>query len=111
MSLTWRSAPPQVGPRGFGLWVFLVGFGGAAILLASVNSNTSFYLDAGVLATATDEYLDGTGHVFQRGSWHLGNALRTRGETYGLKVNRYYLTFCVKHINPRVSPEEAHESD
>ena len=111
MTLTWQSGPQRVGPRGLGLWVFLVGCGGAAILLASVNSNTSFYLDAGVLASSTDEYLDGTGHVFQRGSWHLGNALRTRGLTYGIKLNRHYLTFCVKHINPRVSPKEANESD
>ena len=81
------------------------------MLLALVNSNTSLYLQGGVLSTATDDYLDGSGHVFQRGSWHLGNALRTRGETYGIKLNRYYLTLGVKHVNPRVSPKEANESD
>jgi hypothetical protein len=49
--------------------------------------------------------------VFQKGNWHFGNATRTWGETYGVKLNRFYLSLSVKHINPLVSRKEAREAD
>jgi hypothetical protein len=65
----------------------------------------------GRLSSANDPYLDGSGDVFQKGNWHFCNATRTWGETYGVKLNRFYLSLSVKHINPLVSPKEAREDD
>jgi len=63
----------------------------------------------GMSATASDEYLDGSNRMFQQGGWHLGNGTRTWGETYGLKVGRFYLTMGVTHTNPSITADEANE--
>jgi hypothetical protein len=63
----------------------------------------------GTLTSASDQYLDGSGRIFQQTSWHLGNALRTRGETYGIKLGRFYVSFSVRHTNPAVTTEDAGE--
>ena len=86
-----------------GLTIAIVCLTGYLFLVGSLS------IWGGTLPSAKSDYLDGTGHMFQRGGWHLGNALRTRGETYGIKMHRFYLTVCVKHVDPRVSPEEANE--
>jgi hypothetical protein len=73
-------------------------------------SHVSFH--CGLLTPANDpfgQFLDGSGRVFQQGSWHKGNATRTWGETYGIKLRRFCLTMQVTHINPRVTPVEARE--
>jgi len=71
----------------------------------------SFGFRCGLLAAANDPYLDGSGKVFQKGSWHLGNGTRTWGETYGLKVHRLYVSMKVGHTNPRITPREAREEE
>jgi hypothetical protein len=78
-------------------------------LLVLHHSHGSVSFRCGLLSTANDPYLDGSGRVFQQVSWHLGNATRTRGETYGLKIHRCYLSMQVTHLNPRVTPAEAGE--
>ncbi len=50
-------------------------------LLVVRDSRSSVSFRCGVLSKANDPYLDGSGHVLQRVSWHLGNATRTWGET------------------------------
>ncbi len=87
----------------------LLNGGLAAWMLFPRDSGTSVSFRCGLLATSNDPYLDGSGHVFQQISWHLGNATRTRGETYGVKIHRCYLSVFVKHVNPHVSPAEARE--
>ena len=62
-----------------------------------------------MLPTSRDEFLDGSGRLFQEGSWHFGNALRTKGETYGVKFGRGYLTVEVTHVDSRYSKVEARE--
>ncbi len=89
----------------------------AAVLAAAVRvvalyaNHGSLAFQLGRLPTANDQYLDGTGRVFQTGSWHLGNATRTWGETYGVKIGRCYVTMEVTHINPLVTAREAREDD
>ena len=90
-----------------GLIVLIAGI--FAWCLALYVSNGSLHVSCGLLPTANDEYLDNSGHVFQKVSWHLGNARRTWGETYGLKVRRAYFSVAVTHVNPGVSAEEANE--
>jgi hypothetical protein len=58
---------------------------------------------------ANDQFLDGSGDMFQRCSWHLGNATRTWGETYGVNIFRGYVTVQVTHRNPQVTPQQASE--
>jgi hypothetical protein len=65
----------------------------------------------GMLATAHDPYLDGSGRMIQECSWHLGNGTRTWGETYGFKVRRAYLSVEVKHLNPHLTRKEAKEDE
>lgn len=65
----------------------------------------------GLLATAKEQYLDGSGRILQRCSWHLGVGTRTWGETYGFKVYRIYISMEVKHVNLRLTPREAREDD
>jgi len=77
--------------------------------LALYASNGSLHVCCGLLPTAKDEYLDNSGRVFQSLSWHFGNARRTWGETYGLKISRAYLSVQVTHVNPSISGEEANE--
>ena len=62
----------------------------------------------GTLA-AHDQFLDGSGDVFQRCTWHLGNGTRTWGETYGVRIFGGYVTVEVKHVNPQVTPPQAGE--
>ena len=80
------------------------------VALYANHGSVSF--GCGLLSPANDpfgQFLDGSGRVLQQGSWHKGNATRTWGETYGIKIRRCYLTMEVTHINPRVSPAEARE--
>ena len=83
----------------------------AVLVVALYANHGSLAFQWGRLPTSNDPYLDGTGRVFQTGSWHLGNATRTRGETYGVKIGRCYVTLGVTHINPLVTAREAHEDD
>jgi len=64
----------------------------------------------GLLATASDPYLDGFRKPYQKCSWHLGNGTRTWGETYGLEFYRLYISMEVRHTNPRITPDEARET-
>ena len=43
-----------------------------------------------LLAAVSDPYLDGSGKVFQKCSWHLGNRTHAWGETYGFKTRRLF---------------------
>lgn len=63
----------------------------------------------GMLATASEPYLDNSNRLFQQCSWHLGIGTRTWGETYGIKVRRVYVSMYVTHINPFLTPGEAGE--
>ena len=65
----------------------------------------------GLLATASDPYLDGSRRLLQKRTWHLGNGTRTWGETYGMKYNRLYLSLELSHTNPRLTANEAREND
>ena len=60
----------------------------------------SFGFRCGLLDAANEPYLDGSGKAFQKGSWHLGNGTHIRGETYGFKVHRLYVSMEVGHTNP-----------
>ena len=89
-----------------------VGLTGAAVSCLLLYANHgSVSVRCGLLATATDLYLDGSGRTFQKCSWHLGIGTRTWGETYGFKVRRVYVSLGVRHINPRLSPGEAREDE
>jgi hypothetical protein len=92
----------------YGLTAFVIG---VMCLVANQFINGSLSLWYGVLPSPKDQYLDGSGRMFQKGSWHLGNATRTWGETYGIKFDRFYLTLSVKHINSSVSEKDAHEAN
>lgn len=72
-------------------------------------NNLSLSVWGGLLANSKSEFLDGTNHFFQKGTWHIGNARRTWGETYGIKLGRAGLALSVQHTNPLVTPEEANE--
>ena len=57
-----------------------------------------------------ETYLDGTRHVFQRGSWHMGDGTRLYGFTYGVKIGRFYFTYGTIHgdpIDPLIEPDDA----
>jgi hypothetical protein len=58
---------------------------------------------------AHQQFLDGSGDMLQRCTWHLGNGTRTWGETYGVKIFGGYVTVEVTHINPQVTPQQARE--
>ena len=75
------------------------------------HSPGSLRLRGGLLATASDPYLDGPRKLFQQCSWHLGNGTRTWGKTYGAKMNRLYLSVEVRHTNPYISADEARENE
>ena len=70
--------------------------------------NNSVGFRAGVL-TPGSAYIDNSGRMFQRCYYYLGNGLRTTGQTYGIKVGRFYLTVFRTHINPGVSSFDAQE--
>jgi len=74
-------------------------------------NHSSLGIRCGLLATANDPYLDGSRKPFQKCSWHIGNATRTWGETYGLKLRRLYVSLEVRHCNPRITPDEARENE
>ena len=84
-----------------------------ALISCSVlyRSHGSLGIRCGLLATASDPYLDGSHKLFQECSWHIGNATRIWGETYGLKLRRLYLSLEVRHTNPRITPDEARENE
>ncbi len=82
----------------------------ALVVLLSA-SYSSLHPRCGLLPSRQDPFLDNSGRCFQKVSWHLGNARRTWGETYGFKLGRVYVTLGVKHINPRVTFKEADEDD
>jgi hypothetical protein len=63
----------------------------------------------GMLSTSRGQFLDGSGRMLQEVSWHMGNGLRTWGETYGLKFGRGYVTVQVTHIDPSWTKAEARE--
>ena len=73
----------------------------------SIHNSISFM--GGFLPASHDQYLDGSGRVFQKGTWHLGNATRTWGETCGIKIGRGYVGLQVTHVNPNQTPEAANE--
>jgi hypothetical protein len=75
-------------------------------VLYANHGSLSFH--RGTLAT-NDQFLDGSGKMFQRGTWHLGNGTRTWGETYGVNIFRAYVTVQVTHRNPQVTPQQARE--
>ncbi len=77
------------------------------LVLRDGHGSVSFH--CGLLSTASDPYLDGSGHVFQRATWHLGNGTRTWGETHGVKIQRCYLSVQVTHLNPHFTATEARE--
>ena len=90
----------------------------ALALIAAVTWGVDLYanhgslrLNWGVLPTVRAEFLNGSGQVFQQASWHLGNATRTWGDTYGVKIHRWYVSVQVTHLNPRITPDEAREND
>ncbi len=82
---------------------------GLFLLSALWFRNNSLGFRTGLLPSASDPYLDNSGRVYQSGSYYLGNALRTTGRTYGIKLGRLYVTAWTTHINPNVSPSDAHE--
>lgn len=84
-----------------------------ALISCSVlyRSHGSLGIRCGLLATASDPYLDGYRKLFQECSWHIGNATRTWGETYGLKLRRLYVSLEVRHCNPLITPDEAGEKE
>ena len=83
----------------------------AVRLVALYANHGSLEFRCGRLPAANDPYLDGTGRVFQTVSWHLGNATRTWGETYGVKIGRCYVSMGVTHINPLITVRAAREDD
>jgi len=83
-----------------------------AVWCAVIYANYgSLSLRCGMLATPKAPYLDGSGRNFQECSWHLGNATRTWGETYGVRLWRAYVSVEVRHTNPSISPHEAKEDE
>jgi len=79
------------------------------ILFTLVVWNGKVSLHCGLLRTGQEMFLDGSGDIFQRVDWHLGNGTRTRGETYGMKISRAYLTLSVTHISAGITPAQARE--
>jgi hypothetical protein len=73
------------------------------------TNNLSLYLWWGMLSSSKEQFLDSSNHFFRRGSYHLGNARRTWGETCGLKIGRCCVALAVQHTNPLVTPQEANE--
>jgi hypothetical protein len=78
---------------------------------ALYHSHGSLSIRCGLLATASDSYLDDSRKVFQKCSWHIGNATRTWGETYGLRLRRLYLSLEVSHTNPLFTPDATSENE
>ncbi len=70
--------------------------------------NNSLGFRSGWLAPG-DSYLDNSGRIFQKGSYHLGNGLRTTGRTFGVKLGHWYLTLWLTRVNSTVSQIEAKE--
>lgn len=97
------------GPITFALAVAVAVMGACCVVL--FGNDGPLHLWEGILAHASDQYLDGSGRAFQKGSWHLGNGTRTWGETYGFKVGRFYMSMSVKHVNTTVTPTEAREDE
>jgi hypothetical protein len=97
------------GPITFALAVAIVVMAAWCVVL--FGNHGPLHLWGGILAKATDQYLDGSGRAFQQCSWHLGNGTRTWGETYGFKVGRFYVSMSVNHVNPRLTPTEAREDE
>ena len=50
------------------------------------------------------DFLDGSGDMFQTGSWHLGHGTICYGQTYGFKVLRFRWVFEVMHGRPEDDP-------
>jgi hypothetical protein len=71
----------------------------------------SLSLNCGLLPTTKDLFLDGSGKTVQTASWHLGDGTRTWGETYGIKINRAFVTLQISHLNPLRSPKAARENE
>jgi hypothetical protein len=94
------------------VYVMALALSGALVWCAVLyHSHGSLRFRGGLLATASDPYLDGSRKLFQICSWHLGNGTRTWGKTYGVKVNRLYLSMEVRHTNTRISADEARENE
>jgi hypothetical protein len=81
----------------------------AVSLFALLVWNGKVSLNCGLLRTSREMFLDSSGDIFQRVDWHLGNGTRTRGETYGMKISRAYLTLSVTHIRAGITPAQARE--
>jgi hypothetical protein len=81
--------------------------GDGRVLRRAFWNDGPLHLWGGLLAKTSDQYLDGSGRAFQQG--YLGNGTRAWGETYGVKVGRFYMSLSVKHVNPRVTPKQAAE--
>src|SRR6478752_7796167 len=91
------------------LWVLALVLTGIVLkwgVMLSPRDHISISFGTGIL-TKPDDYLDGSNHVFQKGGFHLGNGTHVWGETYGMKVDRFYVTMGVLHTNPKVTAEEA----
>ena len=96
----------------FMLWALAVAATGVMVWCVHLYANHgSVSFRCGLLGTTNDPYLDGSGRIFQRGTWHHGIGTRTWGETYGIKVCRIYVSMGVKHVNLRLTPREAGEDD
>jgi hypothetical protein len=57
----------------------------------------------GLLPTANDSYLHWSGQT----GGHLGDGTHVWWDTYGVNVNRVYLTLHVTHVDPKRTAEEA----
>jgi len=66
-------------------------------------------LHCGLLPASNDQFLDNSGHFFQRCSWHLGDGTRTSGETFGIKIRRAYVTLQITNPIGSKTPAEARE--
>ena len=80
---------------GWGVWLY--------------TNHGSVSFRCGMLATANEQYLDGSNGLFQQCRWHLGKGTRTWGETYGLKGWRFFVSMEVQHTDPSITPREAEE--
>lgn len=90
---------------------------GALLLCVSVWVATVYSrhgrlrFDCGILPSANDPFLDGSGAVLQRTSWHLGDGTRTSGDTFGVKIRSCFLSLQITRVNPRRSAKEAGEEE
>jgi len=64
----------------------------------------SLNMSAGVLA-ANGTFLNSSRSTFQRCGWHLGDATKCWGNTYGILIGRFYWKIEVMHGRPEDCPQ------